>query len=296
MATFTAKTPSLSDIGASQDLHRNLRRQEAKDHFYKAGNRWHFWGSAVAIVLALVSPLVLVFEPTWGPTLGAAAGAWIFLSRLLFEPLKQGYQEKGAAAQELFDCDVLGLPWNDALVKQPAAEEIRSASKGFNEPKSVEKHSGWYPTDADTPWPQSVIVCQRSNAVWARRQHHAYARLLILSAFVWLAFGILLSALRGATLVAYLTTIALPSLPAALDAIDAGKKHFAASNRRQDIEDKANALCDSDNVTHADLRELQDQIFALRRDAPPVAEWFYKLHKRTYETDMRYAASENITS
>lgn len=58
------------------------------------GNRWHFAGTVIALVLALGSPFVLVYKPTLGPTLGAAAGIWIFLARILFEPIKERYQTR----------------------------------------------------------------------------------------------------------------------------------------------------------------------------------------------------------
>lgn len=294
MAQFSSSTPSMHDISVSQDSNHNLRRQEAKDHFYKIGNRWHFWGTSAAIVLALASPLVLVYEPDWGPLLGAIAGVWIFMSRLLFEPLKQGYQLKGASAQEMFDCDVLGLTWNDVLIRQPSEEEIRSASKGFQDSKSTKRHCGWYPTDVDIAWPRSVITCQRSNAVWARRQHNVYGSFLLVSAFAWAIFGMVIALVQQATLAGYLTTIALPSLPAVLDAIDLSKKHFLASSRLQHLEDETNTMFDKNDCSHEALREIQDQIFDLRRDAPPVAGWFYWILSSTYEEDMRYAARERV--
>jgi SMODS-associating 4TM effector domain len=282
----------MHDIGISQDADTSLRRQEAKDHFYTVGNRWHFSGATVATVLALASPLVLIFKPDLGPLLGAVAGVWIFFARLVFEPLRQQFQFKGAVAQELFDCDVLGLNWNDALVSQLSEEEIRNASKSFKSAESARRHKGWYPTDTQVKWPQSVIICQRSNAVWGRRQHHAYGTFLVILAAGWAIIGIIIAMVDKSSLTQYLTTIALPSLPALLDATELSKRQMQASSRRRRLEDKTNALFDNVMATHGDLRELQDQIFELRRDAPSVANWFYKVLARGYEVDMRFAAAE----
>jgi SMODS-associating 4TM effector domain len=292
MPTFPSSTPNMTEIGVAQDNDRNLRRQEAKDHFYTVGNRYHFWGSAVAILLALASPFVLIYKPEWGPQLGAIAGVWIFASRLLLEPMKQRYQTKGAVAQELFDCDVLGIPWNDALIGQLSEEEIRSASKKFNSSRSKKKHKEWYPADSKMSWPKSVLTCQRSNAVWARRQHYSYGQFLIIASGVWVVVGIGISLQQNASLSQYLTTIALPSLPAVLDSIELAKKHLDASSRRKHLEDETNSLFDSNGVSEEDLREIQDQVFELRRQAPPVAGWFYWALSHRYEEDMRYAASE----
>jgi hypothetical protein len=235
---------------------------------------------------------VLLYKPALGALLGAIAGAWVFMSRLLLEPLKQGYQLKGAASQELFDCDVLGLPWNEALVRVPSDEEIRKASAGFKSDGKNDTHRGWYPTETSIAWPKSVVTCQRSNAVWARREHHAYGVFLIAMAVAWAIFGIILALVHGASLADYLTTLALPSLPAVLDASELSKKHLEASARRQLLEDETNKLFDQEDVSHEALREVQDQLFDLRRDAPLVAGWFYRILSKSYETDMRYAAEE----
>jgi hypothetical protein len=195
----------------------------------------------------------------------------------------------------LFDCDVLGLPWNDTLTRQPADEDIRSASKAARTPDTLEQYKRWYPTDLDMSWPASVITCQRSNAVWGRRQHRSYGVLLVAAATLWTVFGVALAVFHKSSLAEYLTTIALPSLPAVLDATELAKKHFQASDRRQLLEDECNRLLNAATVESDDLREVQDQIFGLRRDAPPVAAWFYKILANSYEEDMRYAAHERAS-
>jgi hypothetical protein len=285
----------MQDIRATQDLERNIRRQLAKAHYYGLANGWHLAGSSLAIVFALVSPVVLLQWPSKGPLLGAVAGAWIFMSRLLFEPIKQRYQVKGAAAQELFDCDVFRLEWNTSLLRKPAPEEIRRASVAFSKPKKVKKQQEWYPAKEDIPWPRSVIICQRSNAVWARRQHQSYGVVLIAMAALWALIGVIVALVHQATLGAYLTTIALPSLPALLDATKLGKKHFFASAERRQLEDNTDRLLAINSASRQDLRDLQDQVFELRQHAPPLARWFYKVIANDYEEDMIYAAQQRAS-
>jgi len=282
----------MSDIRVSQNAERNLRRQQAKDRFYSIGNRWHFGGAGVAIMMALASPFVLLYCPGLGPLLGAAAGIWIFTSRLLFERLNQRRRVCGATAQEHFDCDVLDLEWNGALVERLSDEEIHRAGVGFEKADATEKHSNWYPAKVDMAWPASVITCQRSNAVWARRLHQAYASFLFVAAGSWFVFGVILSLVHKASLADYLTTVLLPSLPAVLDSTDLAQQHRAAAGRRLNIERLTNRLLEADGVTREDLREVQDQIFELRRDEPPVAGWFYQILKGRYEQDMQFAAAQ----
>ncbi len=282
--------PDLASIGQSQNVERNLRRQLAARTTYRYGKVLHLIGTIVALVLALASPLVLSKKPDLGPSLGAFAGLWIFVSRLVFEPLRLHQQVKGARLQEMFDTDVLGLPWNDALVESVSEEEVRQASKSLPSAKGL---GDWYPAGTNAPWPMSVLVCQRSNAVWARRQHLSYGVFLIVAAAAWGVMGAGFAVIEDASLAQYLTTMVLPSLPAMLDAVELARGHLGVARARRLLEVRTNSLTKTpSSVTLADLREIQDRLFNLRAEAPLLPEWFYKLLKRQFETDMVYAAEQ----
>lgn len=278
---------TMADIGRAQKKESNLRRQAAARRFYGHAKRWQAIGGSLALILALASPIVFFVAPSAGPLLGALAGVWIFLSRLAVVPLRDGCRQKGAAAQEMFDCDVLGLLWNDALAKPIAEEEIRSASRGA---KTLDSVRDWYPTESNASWPLSVLMCQRSNAVWARRQHSTYGSGLVGVAFAWFAAGIVVALVSHAALAAYLTTIALPSLPFILDASDLARSHFDAARNRGALEEIVDGFRNALPTDAEPMREVQDQLFGLRKNAPLVPEWFYRLLAPSFEQDMTYAA------
>jgi hypothetical protein len=277
----------MAKIGTVQNEEASLRRYLAADHFYGIAKWLYFGGLSLTVALALISPLVLLFWAAAGPALGAIAGAWLFASRLLLERLKREHQLKGATAQEMFDCGVFKLDWNETLVRRLSEEEIRGASGSMSDADRVRD---WYPTSEAMPWPRSVLVCQRANAVWARRQHRAYSRVLMIGAGAWAIFGVIVAVVDGASLTTYLVTIALPSLPALLDATEFARAHSTNAEKRQLVEDKADDLLKNGGGTNQDLREIQDQLFNLRRDAPLVPRWFYRLVRPGFEEDMRYAA------
>jgi hypothetical protein len=277
----------MAKIGTAQNEEQNLRRYLAADHFYGFAKWLHFGGLSLTVALALVSPLVLLFWPDAGPTLGAIAGAWLFVSRLLLEPFKRQLQLKGATTQEMFDCCIFELDWNETLARPLPEEEIRGASGSM---KHVDRVRDWYPTSEEMPWPRSVLICQRSNAVWARRQHRAFSRVLMVAAAAWAVIGVIVAVADGASLATYLVTIGLPSLPALLDATEFARAHSSNADKRQLVMDTLDSLLNSSGATSQDLREIQDQLFNLRRDAPLVPGWFYTLVRGGFEEDMRYAA------
>src|SRR5919106_995114 len=109
---MTETQPSLQEIGETQNDETSLRYQLAKAHFYTWAKILYFCGAVFTVTLALISPLVLLFAPGAGPALGAIAGGWIFVSRLVLDRYRRELQLKGATAQECFDCRVLALSWN----------------------------------------------------------------------------------------------------------------------------------------------------------------------------------------
>lgn len=289
MTDFQNTKPDTGRIGEIQDGEAALRLKRASGTFHRRSKWFHFGGWVVAIAFALLSPVVLLLDFDWGPLLGALAALWIAASRLAFEPARLKAQRLGARAQEQFDCLVLGLEWNWSLTKPISPEEIHRAGQ----PREGEKDfaRGWYSTDAPARWPISVLMCQRANGVWGRRQHEAFGTLIAWIAGVWIIFGIALAWADGASLETYLVTLLLPSLPAILDALDLMKAQRGSSLARGQVEEQADWLLSND-ATHADMRELQDQLFSLRSSEPLVPEWFYKLKRDENESAMAHAAKE----
>lgn len=186
----------------------------------------------------------------------------------------------------MFDTYVLGIPWNDALTRPVAMEEIASASR-----KETPDAEPWYPDTGEATWPRDVLICQRANAVWARRQHDRYAWFVGGTAVVWALVGIGVAIVRNAELATYLITIALPSLPALLDAIDSVRDHIRASEDRDLVEESLGAHIAASDASEITLRQIQDGLFELRISAPLVPEWFYKLQRSSFEEDMADAAA-----
>lgn len=279
----------MGDITEAQRTEPNLRRQLAARVFYRDAKRLQAFGGSVTLTLALVAPLIRYWDPDAGPVLGAIAGLWIFLARLLVRPFRDRRREMGAVTQERFDVEVLGLTPNLSLQHLVSEEEIRRAS---GDVADFANAPSWYPTDAYAEWPESVLICQRSNAVWARRQHRSYGLLLAAMAGSWFLVGVGVGIASDASLATYLAALALPSLPALLDASELAREHLQAATQRRETEQRINDLLDAGTATEAELREIQDQVLSLRRQAALVPEWYYKLVAGRFENDMRYAAKQ----
>jgi hypothetical protein len=277
------------EIDAAETSELNRYRMAAKESFYGSATKameWGWWGS---LAFAVLGPVALFAYPDAGSYVGAGAGLWIFITRLGLEPLARERKLNGVCAQEAFDCDVLGIDWNRSLAAPLAPEEIRGAA---GEVDFAAKRDSWYPVGEPVDWPTSVLICQRSNAVWAWRQHRSFSHLLKIAAIALAGLGVVFALAEGASLGRYLVTLGLPSLPAALELIELIGRHRWAAERRQQTNEELEALIARGDARAIQIREFQDQLFLLRRDEPNVPERFYRHVREDYERDMRFGASQ----
>lgn len=277
----------MSVITGRQQLPAAVQFLAAAKHFYKQAKWIQRVRVGVAMMLALAGPIAVFLEPDARPLLGAAGGGWIFISRILLQHLESNRRNLGARAQESFDTTVLDIPWNHLLARPVSPEEIAAAARS----EGLEGVSSWYPDPGDAPWPIDVLICQRSNAVWGRRQHTSYAWFVGIGTALWAFLGIGVAVCVDASLSSYLITIALPSIPAFLDATDHVRSHSSAALSRQLVEDSIDNHLTAKDADAPALRRIQDRLYELRETAPLVPEWFYTLMRSGYEADMRAAAS-----
>lgn len=287
---------SLHDIAVAQNSEKSIRRLLAMRRYYADAKLAQFGISTLSTLFALAIPFFVWLWPSTSTLFGAAAGLWVFVARVIFVPMRDHLRLRGALVQDMFDTDVLGLDQNPSLPEPPSPEEVvRKAKRAEKKTRRKRKPwdvTNWYPIQTQTRWPQSVLICQRSSVVWARRQHQWYGVFLHIVAVAIVSGGVVIFSIAEATLLEYITSIALPSAPALLDALEEAREHLRASKARERLESATNKEIQRGSTTHARLRAIEDELFSLRQQAPLVPEWFYHLRRDQYEADMREAAKE----
>lgn len=270
-------------ITARQNEPQHLTRLLAYSHEYWVAQIWHSLRVSVTLILALASPLILIFLPHLSDLLAASAGAWLVIGRTVFTALEDGHHAEAVRIQELYDTRLFQLPWNAALAgREPAPEDVELAASGI---KSSARYRDWYDVDLrGLAWPADVLLCQRQSAIWSRRDHRAYAFALAIAGAGWFAVGLIVAIVRDMTVGDYLVKLFLPSAPAYLDAVDLALSHWRHSAARRALEEDISDLwaghdSNPEIPTAEDCRRIQDRAFTLRRHGPRVPDWFYRLRR-----------------
>src|SRR2546423_14213741 len=133
-------------IPAIQNQEAQLQLLAAQRALYWKAKRW----VAFQIILTTVVVIALVVigdQAAWWRPWGALAGMLIlFGDTLIFESIQKRLRRRAAKMQEVFDCEVLKLDWNEFFVgNRPDEEEvIEYATKYRDVDPEYSKLHDWY--------------------------------------------------------------------------------------------------------------------------------------------------------
>ena len=262
---------------------------------------------AVQMGLSTLGPpifavLVAFFSlrPAYAASFGIIATC---LNILWLTPRQRAFKKKAAKIQELFDCDVLKLPWRELTVGSRLEMETaeKYASKYKRKDHDYSKLENWYPKDVgELPLHLGRVICQRSNCWWDAQLRRRYAKWVIGSVLVVLIVVVSLGFIDGLTLQKIILAVVNPLMPAFVLGIQQYKEHIESATRLDKLKEYADGLWEKalsnanpDELAH-DSRELQDEIYNHRRTSPLIFNWFYRHLRKGDEGLMNTAADEMV--
>ena len=189
----------MNNIMEKQNEPKYIKYLEAQRQLYDDSKQFLLiWVIAVILIAIVASGIFEVLEPiTPYMTLFAFL---IMLGEILVVPLINKRQENAAKIQELFDCEVLEMDWNDAIGGKPEQRVITNAANKFEKnssPERIEKLRNWYTKDIKAlPIYQARVICQSENINWdqqLRKEYNIYLSIVLIAILVLLlVVGLLL--------------------------------------------------------------------------------------------------------
>lgn len=291
-------------IGDAQNTDKQLHRLAAQRQLYATAKQVFVWQAIIAgpvaitgAVFVLLRPEFKVYVASWGLLVACCDLFWL-------TPWQKSLRGAAARIQEAFDCDVLGLKWNNLKAgKHPDPELVKAQSTKYEKwADTMPTLKNWYSPRADElPLHIGRIICQRSNCWWDSTQRRHYAAWLVgIVALIFVVVcGLALSV--GASLESLLLKGILPLAPALLIALRQFSEQREAADRLDKLKDHCDtlwkdALSGKSKSALTDMsRNLQDEILDNRRKAPPVLDFIFKRLRNEYEASMNHAADHYVT-
>jgi len=223
---------------------------------------------------------------------------------MIITPIINGFRDKAAKIQELFDTSVFNLPWNDVAVgNKPDHEEISKYSRRIRgEQEEYNKLKCWYSDKLDgIPVSASTVICQRSNLFWDSDLRKYFSIIIGCVAFSLVFFLMVVGVYEGLTLKSFFLIVVAPALPIIVFAtrqwIDNSKAISQLTALKELLSTTWLELLSgekSDSYILERARKLQDQIYLNRKSNPLIFDWIYELRKSKQHENMFYSINQMI--
>ncbi|WP_307745400.1 S-4TM family putative pore-forming effector [uncultured Pantoea sp.] len=290
----------MSQLFARQNEEHNIFRQMAVRRLYskaKFVNMTNFVFSAVIpVVLAVLAVIFRRTDFVTGQKIAPYFGYYgiaILLFTLLTGGLVTLIKKKAATIQEMYDCDLYGIAWNELKcgTRLSREEVFRAARYYIKRPKHKHLFTDWY-TKKDYALPELVLalMCQGENIGWDLSQRRILKRflwsILITSFVLLLAYG-LYSGVRLDNFLYYIVFL-LPLFRHFILQLNENVRTLARSEKvKSFIEKKLHELKEkpvADELKLAEnVRMIQDEIFSHRASSSPVPDFLHGWYRRFNE-------------
>lgn len=236
-------------------------------------------GALLAGLVALRWPSIRTFAALYAIAVVTADNLWLapWINRL---------RTLASKIQEMFDCQVLALDWNNLKVGRQAEPEVivDAARRYRRKDPDYAKLKGWYP-DSLQGMPQSCarIICQRTNCWWDFALRRRFRQLNIGLATVVTLLLVSLAFVGKMTMEKFFLAVLAPAAPVWNIAVRRVRDDLEAevgARRLQECVDQLwEACCETggEESIRSQSRLLQDEIYDHRRRSPLIPDTFYFL-------------------
>lgn len=283
----------MSDIPERQNQPNALQYLAAQRQLYDEDKRWTVIWFIVTVGVAILGTGALVIFASY-----VALITWILLvitlAELFLLPSTRNQRVNAAGIQELFDCQVLDLEWNDALADRPDPKVIELAVERFNKRKDrdlawEELRRGWYESPAinTATMTEARLICQRENIVWDSRQRSQLFNRLVVATGWFVAVLVAVTVILHWRIDQLLSGPILLIIPLIVALMRYASEHRTAAERLGRLQAVVDAIlkdagrpdADSVNITQQ-TRNVQNEIYRHRRDYVPVPNWIFEKFRK----------------
>jgi hypothetical protein len=275
-------------IAVAQNKPDMLRLLLAQRKLYSDAKAMQNTRLVIVFAGAAASSIIALLAPTAVAVVSLLVGVGLILYSAFGAAREKTKAKQAATVQELFDCGVLNLAWNEICAARPTPQVVADAvTRSSGDTTNLRN---WYPDTGSAPRPFDVLICQRSNLSWGTSMHRVWAAVLTAATVVIASLIIGVYVWRG---LPFITLV--PLLGPLGEAVSLIRAHRENAATKQSLEECVmglwrRALRDPHDVGEVDLRRVQDLILGLRQTNANVPDWFHNRRRPANEASMQEAA------
>ncbi|WP_461775338.1 S-4TM family putative pore-forming effector [Streptomyces sp. UC4497] len=251
----------------------------------------------LSVALAVAGPLVGPAS-RYGAAITLAGTLWAALYKAVMAPWSERHLRTAATLQEMFDTDVLGLPWNSvAAGSRIGDDEVSRLSRRF---RGDEGRLRSYYLVADTAEPYDLLFCLEQNLAWGSRVRLRFAQLMLGVLVLWSTAGVLFTVAVGNTVGQLVTGWFVPSLGLLLLCLEMYRTQMSSIQERLRvlglvravIDEPTSSVLSTPGLLIGFARQVQDTLYQLRRLQPRLPVWYFRRYHDQDKSDFRIRMEE----
>lgn len=257
---------------------------------------------AIVIFTTVIKKMGLFPHLAIAPYLGYY-GIIVLVITIIFSTVISSMKKCAATIQEMFDCDVLHIPWSELKVgKRVGREDIFKASKYYKKRNKKDEFLNWYLNkDYEANENVMALLCHAKNFGWDKSQRDVMSKIyfisMLLSFLILLAYGLW----SKSSLEDFLFYIVF-TLPFFRHVIMLYVENNKSINRIIRVKDfiekkiqsiKISGMINDDILSH-ELRAIQDEVYAHRSTSNPVPNCLHRFMRKNNEAIYDDYFEENL--
>lgn len=291
----------MNDIKINQELPKNMLLLKAQRVIYANAKKIYRWQLTFTIIVVIILNFVKLFQKEFinidlTPYIALVSVSITLIDLLFLSGYLSKFKTNGAKAQELFDCRVYNMGWNETNSGDfPENSVIEEAEKRYiHNPKAP--LNNWYHIDLDgLKHEEAILRCQETNLEYDRKLRFHFKNDCIIICLVIVISSFLIATIVNASLQGYLTNFIAPTLPLIVILIKLILDNQKAVKSLEEVRKAARKLRNSSELPSMNqLRQVQDKLYCSRKDSTLIPENYYQYRRTKLEQSTKSNVAEQL--
>lgn len=291
----------MNDIKINQELPKNMLLLKAQRVIYANAKKIYRWQLTFTIIVVIILNFVKLIQKDFisidlTPYIALVSVSITLIDLLFLSGYLSKFKTNGAKAQELFDCRVYNMGWNETNSgDMPENSVIEEAEKMYiHNPKAP--LNNWYHIDLDgLKHEEAILRCQETNLEYDRKLRFHFKNDCIIICLVIVISSFVIATIVNASLQGYLTNFIAPTLPLIVILIKLILDNQKAVKSLEEVRKAARKLRNSLEIpTMNQLRQVQDKLYCSRKDSTLIPENYYQYRRTKLEQSTKSNVAEQL--
>lgn len=287
----------MNNIKTAQSLPENMRLLKAQRVLYADAKRIYRIQLTITIIIVVILNFVRVIAKQYTyvdltPYIALISGGITLFDLAFLTGYLSRFKTNAAKVQELFDCNIYKMKWNDTNCgDKPENSIIEEAEKKYIY-NSKSPLTNWYHIDLDgLEHQEAVLRCQETNVEYDRKLRFHFKNDCTFVSILIVIGSFIVATIIDASLRGYIVYFIAPTMPLIVILIKIILDNMKAAKALEEVRNSVKKLrLSKSRPSMTQLRKVQDKLYISRRDSSLIPDNYYQYRRPKLEQSTKVNA------